>query len=254
MSGLRELQQSFRDGIFDPESSAIGDCVRANGLSAPRRLQVYRNNIFSSLTDALGAIYPVVKKLVGDGFFGYACDAYIRQHPSTSGDLHDFGAEFGAFLGGFPAASALAYLPDVAGLEWYYHEVYHEAECAPLDLARLAQIDPTAHDQLRWRIHPARRWLRSAYPVLRIWQVNQEGHTGDDRVDLDVGGDTLLVARRDEIEFYPLSACEYVFLERLAAGDTLGQALPRLLETDANFDLGQCLQKLVANQTLVDFT
>src|SRR6185436_9928463 len=78
--------------------------------------------------DALAAVYPVVQRLLGQGFFEYACDAFIRRHPPRSGNLHDFGAEFAEFLAGFEAASTLTYLPDTARLEWSWHVAFHAAD------------------------------------------------------------------------------------------------------------------------------
>jgi hypothetical protein len=53
--------------------------------------------------------------------------------------------------------------------------------------------------------------LHSPYPILKIWQVNQPGWTGDDSVDLGEGGDSLRVHRRDDD-----AVCE-VLVEVLAA-------------------------------------
>ena len=114
----------------------------ATTAPAARYLQVYRNNVFESLVGALKAVYPVVERLVGTGFFAYAADGYIRRHPPTSGNLHDFGGDFAGFLAGFEPARELTLLPDIARLEWAWHRAFHAADQAPLALERLAAVPP----------------------------------------------------------------------------------------------------------------
>ena len=100
MPSLPELQRAFAAGVF-AEDVAVTRHILDGRFPAARHLQVYRNNVFESLVGALKAVYPVVERLVGTGFFAYAADGYIRRHPPVSGNLHDFGDSFAGFLAGF---------------------------------------------------------------------------------------------------------------------------------------------------------
>jgi hypothetical protein len=264
MPSLRELQIGFVEAVFGTTDTGFGALIRDNGLTGARRLQVYRNNTFTSLTEALAAIYPVVQQLVGEGFFRYAAHQYIRRYPSTSGNLHDFGGEFAGLLGTLPQAAQLAYLPEVARLEWAWHQVFHEGEGAdggrgkdggpPLDLSALAGVPPDRYGELRFRLHPASRLLASPYPVLRIWQVNQAGYAGEAIVDLAEGGVRLLVIRRGlEVELEPLSPGEFVLLDALAKDQAFGHACEAAIAAEPPLDLTACLQHHVLQGTLVDF-
>ena len=126
MNALHELQHGFVQAVFDKTDakksrSDFNQTIIADGLSGERRLQVYSNNIYRGLTDALIAVYPVIYRLVGEEFFRYMGREYIVSHPSQSGDLHKFGDQLEAFIKDFEPASGLIYLPDVAKLEWSYH-------------------------------------------------------------------------------------------------------------------------------------
>jgi hypothetical protein len=222
MLTLREPQERFAQAVLGCDDNVLGQHVHANGfaggITGARRLQVYRNNTLASLTEALTALYPVVRRLVGEEFFGHAAREYIPAHPSVSGNLHDFGGELAAFLARFPGAAELVYLPDVARVEWAYHQAFHDAEHSSLDLTALAGVSPEQYRDLRFRLHPASRLLSSSYPVLRIWAVNQEGFEGDQTVDLSEGGVKLLVIRRRiEVMIEPLSEGECALLQALAA-------------------------------------
>ncbi len=255
MPGLRELQTQISANLFDPNDRRAAGLVRTAGLSGERRLRVYRNNVYSSLRDALQAVYPVVARLVGPDFFHWVTHGFITQVPSRSGNLHDFGAGFADFLAGITEAEQLPYLADVARLEWCYHRVFHAADHDPLDPARLAPVATERYSDLRFIPHPATALLRSAYPVLRIWQVNQDGHTGDQTVDISEGGIRLLVLRREgEIEFHPLGPAEFEFISRLHASDPLGAATAAALAADPDFDLNRFLSHCVRYRIVVDFS
>lgn len=253
MPGLRDLQQRFVTTVFEADAGRFAGLVRDGRFPGERLVQVYRHNSFASLTAALEAVYPVVARLVGEGFFRYAADAYIRRVPSKSGDLHDFGDGMADFLAGFPPAASLPYLPDVARLEWAYHRVFHAAEHDPLPLAELAAVPADQHDQLHFSLHPATWLLESRYPVLRIWQANQP-ETESPPVDLAEGGDRLLVFRAGlEIQFKRLGAGEYRLLHGFAAGQDLLTAGQQAVETEAGLDLGALLAEHVQLGTLAAF-
>lgn len=254
MLSLRELQQEFVRGLLEEPGEELLAHIDAGRFGAARHLQIYRHNVFASLTGALAAVFPVVQRLVGEGFFAYAADGFIRRHPPHRGNLHDFGHEFPGFLAGFAPAAALAYLPDVARLEWLYHEAFHASDAAALQPRDLATLSPESGSGLRLRLHPGARLLASAWPVLRIWQVNQPGYHGDDRVNLDEGGAYLLVIRRHgEIEIESHGASAHAFLESLHAGAPLAAATEAAIAVEPEFDLATTLSGLVRRGTFCGF-
>ena len=98
MPALHNLQSAVAGAIFSRNPAAIADLVWSNGLTSLQRVQLYENNVFISLTQALADVYPVVERLVGDAFFRFSARRYIQRYPSISGDLHEFGRELAAFL------------------------------------------------------------------------------------------------------------------------------------------------------------
>jgi hypothetical protein len=255
MPRLRELQLGFAAALLDGDTGGFDRHIHAAGLSGARRLQVYRNNIVLGLTGALEAVYPVVRRLVGEGFFQYAAAQYIACHPSRSGDLHEFGEHFPPFLQSFAPAADLVYLPDVARLEWAYHQVFHAARHPPLDLAMLAQAPAERQGALRFQLHPAARLLESAFPILRIWQVNQDDYSGDSTVDLTEGGVKLLAIRREnlDIEFQSLEDGEFSLLRALAEHCDFATACERALAAQPTLDLPVCFRRHVLQGALVAF-
>lgn len=252
---LREAQRGFSSAILTDDSASICARIQPGRFGAERHLQIYRNNVHSSLTDALEAIYPVVARLVGDDCFHGCGYYYLRHAPPTSGNLHDFGEHFPEFLSSFEPVRDLAYLPDVARLEWAWHRAFHAADATPLALDALARVAPETYGSLRFVLHPSAQLLTSDYPVLRIWQTNQpNSETADGSVDLNEGGVRLLVARRDiAVEIEPLGRGEYAFLGSFARSLPFAAASTSADTAEPEFDLAASLQRRVQDQTIVGF-
>jgi len=254
MPSLRELQEDFAEAVLADAPGLIAH-IEDGAFPAERHVQVYRNNVFAGLTDALAAIFPVTLKLVGEGFFHYTADGYIRRHSPRSGNLHEFGEVFADYLRQFEPAATLPYLGDVARLEWCWHEAFHAADAPPFPVGELARIAPTDYERLRFRLHPSVRLLHSPWPVLRIWETNQDGAAADSAVDLGEGEARLLVHRRDlEVLIEPLQAGDYALLGAFRDGLTLGEAADRALAAEAKYDLPTGLRHHQSTTTLSGFS
>ena len=251
---LRDLQRGFAEAVLTRDLDGFAHAIAPGRFTPAQYLQVYRNNVAVSLTGALQAVYPVVARLVGADFFAHAADQFIRRHPPASGNLHDFGAELAEFLADFGPAAELVYLPDVARLEWAWHEAFHAADHAPFDLARLATVAAERYEALRFALHPSARLIASPYPIERIWQANQPERCGDERIDLAAGPARLLVIRRAlEVKIETLGVGEFALLSAVAQRAPLEAACAQALAADPAFDVTPSLQDHVLRGTVVDF-
>ena len=255
---LRELQRTFADSII-LGADVAGPSIIGGKLSAAHRLEIYRHNVFANLRGALRDVFPVVQRIVGEAFFQHAADSFIRRTPSTSGDLNQFGREWPAFLAAYPHAQELPYLADVARLEWAWHECFHAADAALIDINRLATIDPADHGALVFVLHPALRLLSSPYPLLQIWRINQPEYWGEMDVDWDQADEYLLV-RRDVNEggtmgvaIQAVSTSASRFLRALQERYTLETAATLALEADAEFNLQAFLLESVQSGIITSF-
>lgn len=250
MPRLPELQTAFAAGVLGENPGALA-AIAPGRFEPDQHLQIYRNNVFESLTGALKAVYPVIERLVGEGFFRFAADSYIRLHPPRSGNLHDFGMHYADFLAGFAPATGLPYLPDVARLEWAWHEAFHAADAAPLDARCLADVPAEQQGDLRFTLNPSVRLLNSIYPVLSIWQANQD-EAAEQIVDLTQGGAPLLVIRRSlRVEIEILTPGEYTLLRAFTQDASLETACDAAFAAESTFDLGAALQRGIQGGTLV---
>jgi hypothetical protein len=243
MCALRETQEEFAAAILG------GGAHRFD-----RGLQVYRNNVFVSLLQALANVYPVLVRLVGRDYFDQAARRFVREHPSRSGNLHDFGGQLPGFLGRVPEAKSLPYLADVASLEWAWDQAFHACDAPGLDAARLANLPESAVASLRFRLHPAVRLVASPYPVLAIWEANIEDAPEGGEIDLDAGPDRLLVTRRElERVIERLTPGEFGLLYALASGESLADACEAAASAEPGIDFEAAMARFVAGRVITDF-
>lgn len=251
MKALNKLQHAFAADLWSDKLHHAQGLILDDQLSAARRFNVYRNNFWTSLTDALGSIYPVVEQLVGREFFAFTADRYIRTHPSSSGNLHNLGFALADFLSRFQAAAELPYLSDVARLEWAYHEVFHAAAPQPFEPKILENTAAAHYPRLRLELGPACRLVESIYPIFRIWKVNQEGYAGNESIDLDDGPETVLVVRPQlEVELQRIGPAESGFFKALDAGLDLGEAVDASLKISPEFNLQSTLARHLSSGAL----
>ena len=224
---LHEIQLAMRRSLLDEADDAALGYIVAAGLAPGQRLSVYRNTVWGALANALRLSYPAVQRLVGAEFFDGAARIFARGHPPQCADLNAYGAEFADFLQRFEPAASLAYLPDVARLEWAVNRALHAPDVPALDLAQLAALAPADHDRVSFTPHPSITLLRSDYPIDAIWRgVLQQDDAVLAAIDPAAGAVHLLVQRSaDEANVLRLEPDAWRFANALFAGQALGDAL-----------------------------
>lgn len=250
MSPLKGLQDAFCAALWDADKPVPEGVIGRAGKPSAKRFNVYRNNVYSSLIEAIANRYPVVGRLVGEAFFAAAARAFVADHPPQNPMLLAYGGAFADFLACFEPVRDLPYLPDIARLEWAWHEAYHARDADPLGAEDLGGVPPDRIADLILTLHPSLRLVSSAYPVLSIWQTN----TLDDEVtpiDPSAGGEDVLVLRpRHEVAVLPLLPGGHAFIGRLEQGASLGAGAAAATAADPEFDLQANLFALITNGAL----
>jgi hypothetical protein len=250
VSPLRELQAGFRAALLRGDDARVAREVADDGIRAAARVAIYRHHVFTSLTAALEATYPVVTRLVDRRFFGWAVDGYIRAHPPAGPCLFEYGAQLPDYLAAFPACADLPWLADIARLEWAMNVALHAPDAEPLGADAWRALDAAALARLTVRADPSITLLASRWPVDAIWRANQSG--GDGVVDLDRGAVQLQVQRvGDDVVLRALGPAAFAFRSALAAGATLQEATEQMFEIDARVALADEIRAVLDEQMLV---
>ena len=205
---LKSLQESFYDGIFNPSANNINiassHILNTEQLLEADRLSIYRGSILGGITTALTSIYPVCVKLVGENYFTHMVAGYLKNYPSQSPDIGNYGEYLPTYIADFEPVKDLIYLADVAQLEWLWHKAFNSSdENTPTKhfrpLSDLQTIQEHELPAIKFRAVSAAYLLTSLYPIQKIWQVNQADYQGDLTVSLDEGGANLVIWRNTEL-------------------------------------------------------
>lgn len=244
------IAAAFAAPLLDPALPPPIGLVARNGGPVTKRYGVYRNNVVVGLVDALQKRFNVCARLVGDAFFRAMAAVYVRRAPPVSPILAEYGEDFGDFIATFEPAREVAYLPDVARLEYAMGRAYHAADQDPLPLEAIAAIAPDRLHGVAIALHPSLQLVASLYPIASIWRTNilDAEPAG---VDLGSGEDVLVVRPRLEVELHVLPPGGLRFLQALEASKTLGPAAAAGAAADPDFDLTACLGLLLRSEAIV---
>ena len=249
---LATLQRHFRAAVLGDADEPVIEYIRAAHGPASGRIAVYRNTVQASLVDVLATAFPVTRRVVGEAFFANLAARFIRLAPPRLAHLSAFGGDLADFIAGEDVGRRLAYLADVTRLEWARGCAYFAADTKPLDPARLAAMSPDDLEQTILVLHPATRLVESAFPIHRIWEVNQPEIVEIPRLDLALGQAALVSRRGHHIMTRALAAADAALIGAFAAGKAMGEAAATALATDDAFDLQQALQDHFINGTFQD--
>lgn len=243
---LNDLQAQFRHALIDISAPTPQDVKSYLTARPDKRFAVYRNNVYSSLIDALSAQFPVIARLLGPSKFAHAAQDYIGQHPPSSPLLMFYGAEFPQFLSAHHELQDLPYLEPVAALEWAWLMAYHASDEAPLTPDELGQIPFDKIDELIFKFHPSLSLLSSPYPFHSIWQTNKYDETVA-KIELDADAQAVMIMRPQlDVVVTVLPMEQWLFMQLLAQGECLGAASEKVLNEYNAFDvqaaLVMCLQ------------
>lgn len=169
-------QAGLAAALLDPGLPCPAALVAWNGSDATPRLAVYRNNVVSSLVDALAQTFPVVQELVGMEFFRAMASVFVRQAPPRSRILAHYGSEFPDFIERFAPARSVPYLSDLARLEVARVHAYHAADAEPVasESVGLALTSGERMGELRMVCHPSAGIVSSEYAVVSLWAAHQD--------------------------------------------------------------------------------
>ena len=201
---------------FDP------DALFLTSLSSDaKRFTIYRNNLWLGLSNTLEAIYPVTLQMLGDTAFKAFAHSYIVQNRMTSGNRDTYGAGLDALLSVHPETQALAFLADVARLEWGVHSAHHAPSPQTLGFEDLVT-------QVSIGLNPAVQLIPQSCNGWDIYQA----HLAEKLDDLKIvtAAHTRLVYRTLDMEILALrlSEAETAFLQNIDCNQSLALAVSHI--------------------------
>jgi hypothetical protein len=248
--GLARSQRAFAAALFDPAAAAPAFLRNASSPRAASAFGVYRNNVAASLINTLRTRFPVIVRLIGEDAFAGLALRFIALDPPRSPVLMGYGDGFPDFLRCLTETSMAAYLSDIARLEVARGHAYHAADAEPVGPERFAELTSEQLPALQVLLHPSLTLLRSRFPVVSAWEVNQPG--ADQAIRCWRGEDAAVLRPRYEVQVVRLGEGGFAFLSALENGATLATAIEAAVADNAAFDLAANLAMLAGSGVAVE--
>lgn len=248
-----DAQHRFAAALLDPRHAGPPGLRTWNGSDPAARLAVYRNNVVSSLVDALADTFPVVQHLVGCEFFRAMAAVFVRQAPPRSPVLAHYGQGFASFVAGFEPARELPYLADVARLEFARLAALHAADAEPVAKAALSAALASGDHMgaLRLVLHPSVNTLASRHAVVSLWAAHQrDDDSAIASIDIDRPERALILRHGLEVLVLPAPGGALEFVAAVQAGQGLADAAAQAAASAPAFDLTATLSTLLAHDAL----
>lgn len=244
-------QAEFAAALLDPDQRCPAGLRAWNGSDPSQRLAVYRNNVLSSLVDALADTFEVTQQLVGDEFFRAMAAVFARRSPPTSRILAFYGEDFPNFIEQFEPARPLPYLADVARLEMLRVRAYHAADAPAVD-AEVVTAALGAGEQigaLRLRCHPSLAALASRHAVVSLWAAHQD-LADIEQIDVEQPECGIVVRQGLDVLVLHAPAGAGDFVAALQQGHKLADAAAAAVSAEPAFDLTATLGLLLGHGAL----
>lgn len=224
MPKLHNIQENFLSLLYgDAKIAADAAAIAANFYD---RLTIYQNNLQLTAAGLLRDIYPITHQLLGDDFIRIRVPQFLRLHPFTSGDRHQWGGQLANFLGALPELQDYVFVPPMAALEWALYRAQLADDGAVVDFATLAAKLAAAED-VGCAPHASVQMIAVGGNILPIWQAHRADYP---LPSWQPSPAKLLVWRNpaDELCVQQLTPDAENFLKLLAADNRLDNALDQL--------------------------
>lgn len=234
MKTLQESQSKFIESIYGKPKAEILQSIKSGKAPKKELLDIYRNNLYCSLTSALEITYPKVFELSGNNKFKEFCQEFIKANKSNSGNLDDYGANFAKFLKG----KGELLFHDLAISEWLMHQSYLAQDSDPVNIKSLQKLNPEKLFDVKFELNPSCFLLESNYNLLN----KNKGKKLKKPVYFAIYRHNL------DVEIEKISKEDFVFLSGVKSNLTLYEIYEKY-----EIDIQSPLQKYLTNSVLINF-
>jgi len=245
---MTQTLADFQDGFLQAMRGEDGP-LRA--IASQPGFAVYRNTWLKACIDTIEANFPAVTCLVGQEWMRSAAAAFALEHMPMDGRLTNYGEAFPDFLAASVATTELAYLGEVARLDWLFLACGNAADASTLQAGRLTAFSTSGLASARLRTHPTARWHASPLPARTIWEASRSGRAVTS--DLAWIPEATLMLRIDgQVRVHAIGERSCTLLDACYAGHALGAALDLAMTAGDAMRMDADLLHLVAIGAFAD--
>jgi len=247
---VTEFASVLNNPSFEEKESFVKKIKQSPKIPAQLAIDIYRNNTRGSKVNALKAIYPVCKRILGDEAFHSIANYYIDIDVTGTSDLNKYGEEFNQHLTVIFEAGRLPadynYLPDLARLEYRFHAAYYADDDPSFDF-ELLNNSVQKEEKIYFRVSDSLALLKYQTPIYEIWMNNRKVlNLGESSVPAITDFQYLLVYRENNTPvIHTITKNEYQLLDAFISGYSLQDVIDSF-----DYDVETMLPKLIAKRWL----
>lgn len=168
---LLSFQKSFISSLF-LNSEAKCDFTKslrpAGKLQDPKSsLNIHRQGYFCRLADAMAESFAGVLAALNEKTFYSLVFQYIKENPSSTYDLNQYGQNFPQFLHQSIIYQKKPFVHDLALLDLSFAKVFHEAQHQAIAPKKLLVIEK--NPKIKLTLAPSLRFLALDYAIYPSW-------------------------------------------------------------------------------------
>ncbi len=238
---LAEEQKIFTDSLKDSEK-ATPEMIASHNNSLDR-FNIYRNNVFVSLTEAIASSFPACFALVGESFFNALARAYIDKTMPQSPLIYLYGEHFPNFLENFPPAQKIPYLADLAKLEWEFLKSTNAKDAAPIIIDKLQTLAPDHMQTCCFTMHPTLFIGQSQWQISNLWiKIRHDPTRSIEK--MEQAQFYLIIRPHLQTQIHIISKAMHSFIDKLSKNINFAKAAEETIEAYPDFNLGENLANL----------
>jgi hypothetical protein len=222
MKSLKELQESFQQGILAGDDAILAEVKDSAKEQRKVLFGVYRNAYVARLAEILADDYEQVHAYLGDQGFARLVKAYIAANPSDQRNARWFGRHLPAFVKRSEAFAKHPEVAELAALEKALADAFDGPDAEPLSIEQLAAIEPEAWPRLVFQPNPTAIRLTFATNAADIWSALKNETAPPKPRHLPEPQATVVWRQDFMARFRPLSTEEAMMWNEAAKGVRFG--------------------------------
>ena len=198
--------------------------------TARERVGVYHGMYRLRMAEALEGDYPGLAHFLGERRWPALVREYVTAHPSTSYTLNHLGRHLPGWLRGRGNVPSGGFCQDLARLEWAVAESFDAEEAPRLDAREIEELPADEWPRVKLVPSPSLRLLELAWNAAEWLDTAKDERHAHPRPRR--GAAYVVVFRREYAVYHSrVSRPAFRLLSDLAAGDRVGRAIARALES-----------------------
>lgn len=252
---VAEFTSTLISPAQDSEDTFVKKIKPSSKISPQLAIDIYRNNRRGARINALKAVYPACKNILGDEIFQSLAKEYVNADVIGSSDLNRYGEVFNQHLDLILNAGRLPaeydYLPDLARLEFLLHAAYYADHDLMFDF-EIFESRVENGQQIYLQASASLGLLAFQNPIHEIWMNNhREINNGRENVQAITETQYLLIHRE---KYTPvvvvINYCEYQLIDAFINNRSLQAAIDSI-DCVIDCDLDAILPNLIAKKWIV---